>query len=98
MVYLVLNRQDQGDENNIVTAFVMTTFGTLVIETAVYINMKARARLFLKAKTSKQQQRQLLDLLDAMPDSVLLCTKGSAEGQNVVKSVYSNLKMNNLFG
>ena len=98
MAYLVINRHSQGDENNIVTAFVMTAFGTLVIEAAVYINMKARARLFLKARTSKQQQRQLLDLLDAIPDSVLLCTKEEGGGQNALTSVYANLKMNNLFG
>ena len=53
-VYLALNRHDQGDENNIVTGLVMTVFGTLFIEAAVYINMKARAHLFLKARTSKQ--------------------------------------------
>ena len=33
-----------------------------------------------------------------MPDSVLLCTKGSTEEKQDVMSVYSNIKMNNLFG
>ena len=80
-IYLVTNRYLHGDENNLVAAVVLLLYFTLFCESSIYINMKARARLFLKMRTSKQQQKQLLDLLDSMPDSVLLCTKGTPEGR-----------------
>ena len=46
-----------------------------VMEPQVYINMKSKTQLFLKIKIVEQQQVQLSDLIDAMPDSVIICTK-----------------------
>jgi hypothetical protein len=40
-----------------------------------YLMRKSQAYLFLQAKVVEQQQKQLSDLLHAVPDSVLICSK-----------------------
>ena len=47
-------------------------------------------------KVTEMHQKQMLNLLDSVPDKVLIC-KDSQEGLNP-KCVYSNRKMNELFG
>ena len=47
------------------------------IETSVYINVKAKASLFVKMKRIEQQERQLSDIMDAVPDCVFICSKAS---------------------
>ena len=39
----------------------------------------------------------MADLLDAVPDSVFICTKAWGESK-AIRSVYANFKMNNFFG
>ncbi len=67
-----------------------------VWELHLYQVMRSKARLFLNANVVKQQQRQLSDLIDAVPDSVLICKKGDKESN--MKALYANLKMNSFFG
>ena len=54
MIYLVITRHLHGDENSLVAAAFLTAIFTLFCESSIYINMKARVRLFIKMKTSKQ--------------------------------------------
>ena len=37
--------------------------------------MRAKLLLFIKVQTVKRQEQQLSDLLDAVPDSVFICSK-----------------------
>ena len=52
---------------------------TLIGETSAYTNTKAKLKLFIKIKESKHQQKQRQVLLDSIPDSVLICTKGTED-------------------
>jgi len=52
---------------------------TLVVELAIFLNVKTQAYLFLQFKISEDQQGQMKGLLDLVPDSVLICTKGTEE-------------------
>ena len=54
MLYLVLTRHLHGDENSLIAAAFLTGYFTLFCESSVFVNMKARVRLFLKMRTSKQ--------------------------------------------
>ena len=47
-------------------------------------------------KVAEKHQKQMLDLLDSVPDKVLIC-KEPQEGLNP-KCIYSNRKMNEFFG
>lgn len=49
----------------------------IFVEIVVYSNSKQTAQLFAKLKISEQQQLQMANLLDTMPDSVLICSKVS---------------------
>ena len=50
----------------------------------------------MQLKIVEQQQQQLTNLFHAVPDSVLLCTKGT--DSKGAKSIFANLKMNTFFG
>ena len=92
----MVNRLHHNDSINFAQAWVMTLFAVALMELNVYVNTKAKAKLFLKIKTTEQQQKQLADLLDAVPDNVFICSK--APGDTQVRGVYANFKMNNFFG
>ena len=80
LIYIVVLRMTLEDEASPAQALVLSFFGFCLVELSVYINMKAKARLFLKVKTTELQERQLADLLDAVPDNVFICRKDSNEG------------------
>lgn len=48
--------------------------GLLLAETIFYVQSKAQAKLFLASKVTAMQQEQLFNLLDSVPDSVLICS------------------------
>ena len=54
---LIIQRVKMGDSLNAGQAWVIALFTFLVIEISLYINMKAKATLFHKVKTTEQQQR-----------------------------------------
>ena len=67
-----------------------------LIEVVLYLNHKAHIKLFLAMKVTEMHQKQMLNLLDSVPDKVLIC-KEPQEGLNP-KCIYSNRKMNEFFG
>ena len=71
-------------------------FALSLIEVVLYLNHKAHIKLFLAMKVAEKHQKQMLDLLDSVPDKVLIC-KEPQEGLNP-KCIYSNRKMNDFFG
>ena len=40
----------------------------------------------------------MADLLDAMPDSVMICSKDKGQYEKMLKAHYSNRKMKSFFG
>ena len=69
---------------------------TIAFESLLYLQVKVFARFSHKMKTIEQQEIQLGGLLDAVPDSVYICTKGGID--KAPKGIYANFKMNQFFG
>ena len=76
------------DGRNIFSAFTISFFANLMIEAIAYMNMKAKASLFLRIKFMSLQEEQLKNLLDTVPDHVLICSQDK-EG-HAPKSIFGN--------
>jgi len=68
----------------------------LLCEIAFYLQMRSKANLFLQLQLVKAQQTQLKDVLDLVPESVFVCTKGCE--QHPSRPVFANSKTNKFFG
>ncbi len=71
----------------------------IVLEIIFYVQLKAQAKLFLMTKVTDYQQTQLfnlLDLMDSVPDKVLICSRNPEE--LIPKATYSNRRMIEFFG
>ena len=71
----------------------------LVIPTEVvfFVQMKAQVKLFIASNVVNAQEHQLVNMLDTVPDKVLVCSKES----NVdiqPKPIYNNRQMREFFG
>ena len=64
-----------GDDAPLMTNFLVASASFLMLDLTVYLNMRAKARLFFKLQVIEQQEQQLAALLDALPDSVFICSK-----------------------
>ena len=80
------------DENEVIASLsmLMITCWVLLVEVIFYNVHKDKAKLFLGIMTGKQHQKQLVDLLDTLPDKVLICHQ---KHDNRPVPVYTNLKM-----
>jgi len=96
MASIWVKRWLMGESLTIAVNLVMLLLFSSAFEASLYINMKAKADLFLKMQTNKQQECQLSELLDKVPDSVFICTRGSEA--TAPKPVYANLNMTKFFG
>ena len=96
-INLVLYNQDDNifttGDNQIST--VMFIAAILLVEPIFFINNMAKAKLFLRMKLATLQQKQMLNLLDSVPDKVLIC---SQKLDNMPVGVYTNHKMTQFFG
>ena len=54
-----------------------TLVALIMAEVSLYISYKARAKLYLESQMNKQQQEQLSNLLDTVPDSVAIFSKST---------------------
>lgn len=98
---LMLNQSAHDDEIRFGQEWASAALIFLFIETSTYINMKAKAELFVRIAHSEQQQRQLADLLDMVPDCVLICQPSepvAAKSSPCQKAVYANRKTSSIFG
>jgi len=71
-------------------------FLILGMEGIIYVNHKAKANLFMRIKVIALQEEQLKNLLDTVPDKVLIVSKPSEA--IAPRSLYSNRGMNEFFG
>ena len=88
-----------GDQE-FLEAFVFAVFGFVVAavgELILYVQMKAQVKLFIASQVIEIQERQLLNMLDTVPDKVLVC---SIERKNDLKvqPLYNNRQMKEFFG
>ena len=99
MGFLVYRRrvyeQEFGDEKE-AEPFLFRSISVFLVmlffEVIFFVNHKDHAKLFLSMKVTEMHQQQLLNLLDSVPDKVLI-VKEPQEGLNP-KCIYSNRKMN----
>ena len=77
---------------------IISTSMMIILEISNYSSYRAKAFLFLQLKAQEDQSQQLNDLLDAVPDSVFICSKSKDTKMIEHKAMYSNLKMSNFFG
>ena len=68
----------------------------IFFEAVAHITQKNKAKLFLTKKVTDLQQVQLFNLLDTVPDRVLICSQDPK--RQTVEGLYSNRKMNEFFG
>ena len=68
-----------GDEYNFFSGFITSNSAVIILESARYLNTKQKLKLFVRMKKSQQQEKQLAELLDAVPDCVLICSKDTQE-------------------
>ena len=94
-IHLIIYRRDDIETKDKYLACAITSTIPFLIECVFFINNKAKANLFLRMKLLTLQQKQMLDLLDSVPDKVLIC---SQKHDNLPVGVYSNRKMTQFFG
>ena len=61
----------------------------ITLESILYVNHRAKAKLFLQMKMISMQEQQISNLLDMVPDKVLICSK--AKESSAPRALYSNL-------
>ena len=71
----MLHRTSMGDDVSFLTGFLGTQLAAILFESSLYLNTKQKLQLFVRMKKSEQQEKQLAELLDAVPDCVLICSK-----------------------
>ena len=101
-----VDRANHGDELNIGLYLSHRIFYMVMLTSWQYIYWTDRAELFQKIKHSEQQNEQLTDLLDTVPDSVLICSKPQDKPKEIEEWVkmperiaqYQNLQMKLFYG
>lgn len=64
-------------------------FAYLLLEAIFYVQQKVQAKMFLSQMNARQQEKQLLNLLDTVPDKVLICSQEDIS-QEELCPLYSN--------
>lgn len=84
--------RNEADEDNkdkdIIVSFTMIAMISFIFELTFYFNTRVKLLLFMEIKSSQRQQQQLLNLLDTVPDNVLICKNG--QGDERPKAFYAN--------
>ena len=70
-----IHRWHTGDDINYAMGIGTAQLAVIILEFANYLNNKQKLHLFVRMKKSQQQEKQLSELLDAVPDCVFICSK-----------------------
>ena len=73
MALIAIARLTQIGEESVI-ALVYSTILMIILEIIFFVQEKAQVELFLAGKVMKLQELQLLDMLDSVPDKVLVCS------------------------
>ena len=68
----------------------------LIAEIIFFIHHKAEAKLFLSNKVTSLNESQLLNLLDTVPDKVLICSQ--MRDSHTPKCIFNNRQLKEFFG
>lgn len=68
----------------------------LIVECISYLNSKGKAKLFLRMACTKIQEKQLFNLLDTVPDKVLICSPRRPDSRHTL--IYANRQMTQFYG
>ena len=85
---LMISNYHWGDQQNYASNWAVVLIVTLVLESHLYIMTRAQVQLYVRLATIQQQEQQLSDLLDMVPESVLICTKDAEHERS--KGVFAN--------
>ena len=77
-------------------ALYLQGFGIVVTELVFFMQSRSKAKLFLALKITIFQQQQLFNLLDSVPDKVMIVAKETEDHYG--KAVYTNRQMKEFFG
>ena len=64
----------------------------LIFEIIFYVQQKVQAKMFLSQINVSQQQKQLQNILDTVPDKVLICSQ-DVNSEEELSPLYSNQQM-----
>ncbi len=78
----------------------LNVFANSLAELVFYVQYKVQIELFIKSEIESLQQKQLYNLLDSLPDKVLICPQKTTKGQESLspKVTYLNKKMSKFLG
>ena len=93
---IIIGRSQYDSENNVYASFGLTFFFAMMFESVLYSNHRSKAVLFMRIKLTALQEEQLRNLLDTVPDKVVITSQPSED--RAPKSFYSNRQMNEFFG
>ena len=62
------------EENELGFSIIIGIAYIILVEASIYNNYRQKALLFVQVKLAKDQETQLSNLLDSVPDKVLICT------------------------
>ena len=96
LTMISVSRWKKLDEESF-PAIAILTIGMLIVETLFFVQEKAQVRLFMASKVIKLQEKQLLDVLDSVPDNVLVCSNEQDKDIRP-QPLYNNRQMREFFG
>ena len=96
LTMISVSRWKKLDEESF-PAIAILTIGMLIVETQFFVQEKAQVRLFMASKVIKLQEKQLLDVLDSVPDNVLVCSNEQDKDIRP-QPLYNNRQMREFFG
>ena len=94
-VKIFFTRRHHGDDSD-PTSLILGCFVIFILEVSLRNNIFSKGKLFTENKVNLRQQEQLANLLNSVPDNVLICKKSSANKAPVC--VYGNSRINSFFG
>lgn len=89
---VIRHRVAMGDEIDTSSTSVFAFVNVIILELGCYNTFKAMAKLFIESKSNEKRQIQLEQLLNTVPDNVLICSKNK-EGQAPI-GIYGNERIN----
>ena len=77
IVSILAYRRSMGDVTDTGTASILALGILISQELSLYDDHKAKAKLFIEKEVSFNKQEQLANLLNSVPDNVIICTRGT---------------------
>lgn len=73
--FWIFQRARSEDDFDIAYSIFARSSTYLIVELIFYVQQKGQVKMFLSKINAKQYEKQLLNLLDTVPDKVLICSQ-----------------------